>query len=186
METTQFDPLKTAPGQDMAKLSLKELAMLFLHKDTPAGLCKAIANDLRFMGLLGSVVELPCIEIGYHEPDDISAEMEQKMQELCAQVGELLEWFKQLPLTSLPPVIEPLPRNLQGAVASRLKNELFCNLSNAQLLALASLNIFPAWLRLAAENRFAETAKSATSGSIRRRRTRGRTAGKARPPDFLL
>jgi hypothetical protein len=163
--------LSAAAKNVLKRLSVEKLANILLCADTPGWLCKAILCNKRFIDLLSGVVNIP-VNIRQGLYDDTAQDDAQKtaeMQKTLEQAGKAIEWLSKCPPEFLPVNIDPFPPDLLDYAAIRA-GQLTQNLPPDKLLALASLNIFPAWLRLAAEKRFTAITSSTAGISTRRRK----------------
>jgi hypothetical protein len=147
-------PLAAVVSRSVAKVAVEELPALLFDKDTPDWLCKAIAADQRFGGLLGAAVELP------YEPDSSTSDKHEdwrqnnQINESYKQVEELLKWFENCPVDAAPPAIDPLSYEMQIMVGARVKSDYLQKYSLDQLVFLLNTNILPPWVRFAVRQTF--------------------------------
>jgi hypothetical protein len=174
----EFQAALTAAAKTVfQKLPVENLAILLLSADTPAWLGKVILCNKRFLDLLSSAVNIPVnIRLGLY--DDSASNDEQKVAEMrktFEQTAKALEWLDKCPPEFLPVSIDPYPPDLLEYAAIRA-GKMVHDLPPDKLLAISSLNIFPAWFRKAAENRFQELTASVTANNPdrpKRHRRRG-------------
>jgi hypothetical protein len=147
-------PLAAPACRSVAKVAVEELPALLFDKDTPVWLCKAIAGDPRFGGLLGAAVELPyapdsCAPVKHEDRRRIN-----QIDECYKQVAELLKWLENCPVEAAPPALDPLSYEMQSIVGDRVKSDLLQKYSLDQLVFLLNTNILPPWVRFSVRQTF--------------------------------
>jgi hypothetical protein len=178
--------LSAAAKTVFQKLSVENLTTLLLSADTPAWLGKVILCNKRFLDLLSGAVNIT-VDIEKTLYDDTARNDDQKAAEICKtleQIEKAIEWLNKCPPQYLPVNIDPYPPELLYHARMRAR-QLTQGLPLDKLLALSTLNVFPAWLRQAAENRFQElTASAVANNPGRPKRRRRRKTADVQPPEI--
>jgi hypothetical protein len=167
---------KQAAPKVLAGLSVEELVTILLSAGTPDWLVRIILPDKRLLNILGQAVYAP---YNLMRISDCASDTQKttEFNRTLEQARQALEWVNKCPPEYLPVAVEPCPLEMQEYAVKQLTKELD-KFPADKLLTLISLNMLPAWLRQAAEKRFAESAKSAALNTPDRpkRRRRRRSA----------
>jgi hypothetical protein len=153
---------KHAAPKVLAELTLEELTVLLLSTTTPDWLVRMILAERRALDIFGQAV---CPSYGWFSlpADKISDEQkEAELDKVMKQARKVLEWLNKCPAEYLPVSVDMCSLDVQECLVGRLGKELD-KMPADKLLTLISLNMLPAWLRKAAENRFQELTKSAAA-----------------------